>query len=133
MDFTITKPTPELLRMARYEAGLTQEKAAELCGIHKASYQHHESGVTKRVSLSVYKTLLCQGGYIADPAWLDWQFRAGQIWRPENVGYTPGDLKALHWMDQSIRFLRGELYKATSKHFDQAWFHGYRYRGANGA
>ena len=129
MDFMITDPTPEYLRMARLEARLTLDDAAKLCGLHHRTYAQQESGKTA-VKLAVYRLLLCKSGLILDPAWSGWQFRASRLWSPDDVDYTPGDLLALPWMDQSIRFLRAELYEKTGDYYDQAWFHGYRFRNS---
>ena len=127
MEFLILEPTPAQLRDARCQARITQRQAAEISGLHLSSYKRQEQGKS-RVSPAVFKLLLFTAGRIHGLEWSGWSINNGRIWSPENTGYTPGDIASIHWLDQSIRFLRSELMTKTGDYYDQEWFHGYRFR-----
>ncbi len=121
-----TTPTTSDLIHARQIAGFTRAKAADLCGLHRTSYTRQEKGQT-RINLAAYRLLLVCGGWMIEPDWHGWRVCNGKIWSPENIGHTPGDFRSIHWLHQSVRFLRAELYSEKGKEYDQHWFHGYRF------
>jgi len=128
MEFDKKKPTGADLVEARRYARLTPDEAARACGIHRTTYTRQEND-TARVSVAAYRLLLMLGGYMPHDEWQNWRMVRGELYSPEGVGYRPGDLYAVHWLHQSIRFLRAELQEKTSEEYDQAWFHGYRFTG----
>lgn len=131
-DYHHTNPTSKRLIYARMNAGLSISAVAALAGITDENYVLQEKGDIP-VSIAVYRLLLCQGGLIVDSAWEGWFFKKGLIWGPDGVGYSSGDILSIHWLDQSIRTLRAELLKQTGHNYDQAWFHGYRFRHKTGS
>jgi len=128
MEFEKKKPTGADLMEARRYARLTPDEAAKACGIHRTTYARQEND-TARVSVAAYRLLILLGGHIPGNEWQGWRLSRGALHSPEGNEYTPGDLYAVHWLHQSVRFLRAELLEKTGEEYDQAWFHGYRFTG----
>ncbi len=109
MDFWATTITAADLKAARHKARLYDlNEAAELAGIHKRTYQRQERGEV-RPSLSIYRLFLSRAGFLPDRAFEGWRITKGQIWTPENVGATAGEIAALPYTYALIDELRRQL------------------------
>jgi hypothetical protein len=61
--------------------------------------------------------------------WNGWEIRKdGRLYSDSlSNGFTPGDILSIHWLHQSIRSLRAEIYTLTGNSPDQYHWHGYRF------
>jgi len=114
MEFDKSKPTGADLKEARRFARLTADEAANQCGIHRTTYVRQEND-TARVSLAAYKLLILLGGYIPGKEWQGWRIIGNDIWTPDNVPYSKGDIQAIFWDRQQIRGLKVDLREEKKK------------------
>lgn len=94
MDYSTTRIDGHDLAHARRAARLTPSEAAALAGIHRTTYARQEAG-TARPSLALFRLLLVLAGDLPDPAWSGWCFHRGELFSPEGVAFTPGELRAI--------------------------------------
>ena len=105
----------ELNRVRFGLGGLTQDQAAAICGTDRKTFNHWERG-RRRIPLSAYRLLYfhvcgfpiatCAG---ARAQWEDWRFCKGELYSPENVGFSAGEIRALPYLYSLIGALQTEL------------------------
>jgi hypothetical protein len=72
---------------------LTTQQAADLCGIHRTTYERQEAGKS-RVSIAAYRLLLMHGGWLPGE-FEGWGIRDNKLWSTEDVGFSPGEIRAI--------------------------------------
>lgn len=92
-DFRTTKPDPTELKDARKHARLSLQEAADLCGMHRTTFARQETGESK-VSLAAYRLILMHSGWLPDP-FDGWSIGQGKLWTPEDVSFSPGQIRAI--------------------------------------
>lgn len=83
---------------ARFElAGLSQATAARLCGVTVRQVKRWEAGQARTPPAALALVRLVGGGDLGQvsPAWCGWRLVRGQLFSPENVGFAPGEVRAL--------------------------------------
>lgn len=85
--------------------GLTRVDAAKIFGVTEKTFKKwEESHAPGHVGELLYHL----AGFL--PAPFDgWRITQGMLWTPENAGYTPGEIQAIHWDKQLIQFQRAEI------------------------
>ena len=107
-DLTTIKPGPGDLYDARRNARInTTQEAADVCGIHRTSYERQEKGQS-RVNVTVFRLLLMRAGWLPDP-FEGWSIGQGSLWTPEDVRIDPGEIRALPYLYAMIADLRRRL------------------------
>lgn len=96
-----------MLYDARRNARLTKLQAADLCGIHRTSYERQEKG-DSRVNVTVYRLILSRAGWLPAP-FEGWSIGQGKLWTPEGVALDPGEIKALPYYYAMIAELKRRL------------------------
>lgn len=108
--------TPAELIRVRFElGGLTQDQAAAICATDRKTFGHWERG-RRRIPVTAYRLLYfhvcgfpiatCAG---ARDQWEGWRFVKGELWSPENVGFSAGEIRALPYLYSLIGALQREL------------------------
>lgn len=95
----------DLYHLRWVQAGLSKEKTAELCGVSIRKYNNWESGRSKCPNF-VYLLLKAYGaGHIPSLSrhWEGWRFINDELWSPNGVNYTSGDINSLFWLKQLSR------------------------------
>lgn len=109
-DFDTRKPTPEMLYDARRDARMSIDQAAQFCGLHRTSYARQESGQS-RVSAACYRLLAMMGGWLPGTAFEGWHIDRDfdKLWSPEDVYFTPGEIRSIPYLYATIRDYEIEL------------------------
>ena len=110
-DFESTKIDKQMLYSARRNARLTIQEAADLCGIHRTTFERQENGSSK-VNTTVFRLLLMRGGWLPDE-FEGWKIGQGMLWSPEDVSFSPGEIRSLPYLYALIAELKRELKKAN--------------------
>jgi transcriptional regulator with XRE-family HTH domain len=106
-NFDTLRITAAMLYDARRNARLTPAQAADLCGIHRTTYERQENGKS-RVNVTVYRLILTRAGWL--PAPLEgWSIGQNKLWTPEGVALDPGEIKALPYYYAMIAELKRRL------------------------
>jgi transcriptional regulator with XRE-family HTH domain len=95
-DFETRKPTKEMLIDARRNARLSPEQAAEMCGVHRTTYKRMESG-SSRVNVTAFRLLLLLSGWLPGE-FEGWSIGQGKLWSPEDVSFTPGEIRSIPYL-----------------------------------
>lgn len=88
--------------------GFRQEEAAAICGVSPRTWRAWESGARRmpRATWAWFKAN-ASTGFELTREWEGWRFHEGRLWSPEEVGFTPGQIRAIPWQVQVIRALQG--------------------------
>jgi transcriptional regulator with XRE-family HTH domain len=92
--------TPDELTRVRFElGGFTQDQAAQICAVDRSTYRRWERGAA-RIPAAAFRLLHfhANGFPIGDRAWSGWRFHRGRLYSPENVGFDPGEIRALPYL-----------------------------------
>ena len=92
--------SPAELNRVRFRlGGLTQDQAAAICGTDRKTFNHWERG-RRRIPIAAYRLLYlhvcgfpiatCSG---ARDQWEGWRFCKGELYSPENVGFSAGEIQ----------------------------------------
>lgn len=108
MDFETRTINPGDLYNARRQARLSRDQAADLAGIHRTTYHRQESGAS-RPSLAVYRLILTRAGFLPDAEWYGWRLFNGNLYTPEGVSYSPGEIQAFPYQMAIQAELRRQL------------------------
>lgn len=106
-DFDTRKPTKEMLKDARKNARLSPEQAAEMCGVHRTTYTRMESG-SSRVNIACFRLLLVLAGWLPGD-FEGWSIGQDKLWSPEDVSFTPGEIRSIPYLYSIIADYEREL------------------------
>ncbi|MCU7841815.1 MAG: hypothetical protein KZQ94_20875 [Candidatus Thiodiazotropha sp. (ex Troendleina suluensis)] len=98
-DYMTRKPDNKMLQDARHHARLTQSQASDLCGLHRTSYTRQESGQSK-VNCACYRLIAMVGGWLIGKDFEGWHIdrQGDKLWSPEDVSFTPGEIRAIPYL-----------------------------------
>lgn len=107
VNFDTRTPDKDMLKTARRNARLTPEQAADLCGIHRTTYARMENG-SSRVNVACFRLILMHAGWLPGE-FEGWSISRGQLWSPEDVSYSPGEIRAIPYLYAIIADYEREL------------------------
>lgn len=108
----------------KYERGsqpndVTKRHAAAMCGISFRQYMRYENGQAN-IPESNYRLMQIMGAGQLEPInrrWAGWILKKDLI-SPENVTYTPGEIKSLPYLYALIAELREQLNRPQQHDFN---------------
>jgi hypothetical protein len=113
---------PAMITMDVYElrwrmAGMSYDKAAELCGIHRRTIKRWEQAGRCPVWFATF--CRAYGGQVAAlrgaaASWDGWTLQNGLLFSPENISYSPYEINSMPWLWAMVADLRRELRKQTA-------------------
>jgi transcriptional regulator with XRE-family HTH domain len=103
-EFSNPHPTGDDLRQLRQHTGRTIRDLASLCGVTTRTWARWECKAL--APIAPYRLAMACAAWVPDPAWAGWSVGQGRLWSPEDVSFTPGDLRSLPYLRASIAELR---------------------------
>lgn len=83
-------------------SNLTKQEAASLCGVTLRTWSSWESG-ERRMPYSTWCWFVTiTEGIPMNGDWHGWKFFNGKLWSPENAGFTPGEVRAIPILRQTL-------------------------------
>lgn len=109
------RPDPgDILHQRFGISNLSKQKAAEICGVSLRTWSAWESGTRRMPPAAWCWFVTITTGIPLDGNWSGWRFFKGQLYSPENVGFGPGEIRAIPLLQQSLA-----AYRAQSRHREQ--------------
>ena len=86
--------------------GLSVDQACSLTGVSRTTYKRWEAG-TQRITLAAFRLIkYLVAGYIQSEEWKNWRFINDGLYSPEDVRFSPGEIRALPYLHALIAELK---------------------------
>lgn len=125
MEIIKDNPSNKDLYYARVHSNLSADQAAAFLGVHRTTYKRQEIGDSK-VCKAAYISLMMLAGFLPG-SFSGWRIINGKLYSPENVGHTPGEIRATEFrrkqifeLEREIRVLQRQLNPEPEKTPDTA-------------
>lgn len=98
------------LKYLRFDVGgWSERRAADALGVSLKTLRRYESGTAPAMALRLVAILAAGHLGAIDSAWEGWHLVRGALVSPENVCFTPGDVRAIQYRDALISAQRRQL------------------------
>jgi hypothetical protein len=87
-------------------SNLSKQQAAALCGVSRRTWASWEAGERRMPSATWCWFVTLTTGIPLEREWHGWRFFKGQLYSPENVGFRPGEIRAIPLLQQSLAAYR---------------------------
>jgi len=104
------EPNPERLYFYRFaQAGLSRAEAAALAGVCPRTLYRWEHGQSRinRAAFELFKTH--SSGIIQAGAWTGWKADIEQLYSPDGVTTSPGEIRALPYLRELVAELKRQV------------------------